>query len=141
MALSLINKADIRKFLGWSARFHQSDSRLEQAMSAVDTEPEHEAQITNSLTGTPPGILASLEDLDAKLTDAHKRLKALKVGSIGLAGYGEIKSLRNEGRRHVGRLASILGVEVRQDVFSSSGPATFGGFFGMIQGGSYGLHG
>lgn len=68
------------------------------------------------------GLIASLVDVDAKLLDAHTRLKAKKVGSIELTLDGELMSLRSEGRRFAGRLATILGVEVQHDVFSGKGP-------------------
>jgi hypothetical protein len=136
MALTATQKADVRRFLGWSARFHQFDSRLEHAMSAIDTEPEHEAQITNLIGDAPPGLLALLEDIDAKLLSSHSRLKADVVGSIKL-NRREQKQLYREGRRHTGRLASILGVEVRQDVYSGVGPTTFASHGGMGGDGNY----
>lgn len=144
MALTAQQKADIRTYLGWSARFHQSDSRLEQAMSALETEPEHEKWITNTLTpaaGEPRGILAELADIDSKLTDAHNRLKAVKVGSIDLPIQNEIRMLRSEGRRHVSRMAVILGVEVRHDVYSGSPNRNAAGYGGLVRGGNYARHG
>lgn len=132
MALTDEQKADIRYYLGWPERFHQTDSRLEQAMSAVAAQPEGEALLIAGI--------ASCQDIDTKLVDAHGRLKALKVGSINLPGGQEIEKLRDEGRRFAGRMANTLGVEVRYDVFGGSGPkvATHGGSYG---GGHYGLHG
>jgi hypothetical protein len=113
-------------------------------MSAVETEPEHEKQITNPLVppvGEPIGILALLADVDAKLTDAHGRLKAMKVGSIDLPGKLEISTLRSEGRRHVSRMASMLGVEVRHDVYSASKWRGAAGYGGLVSGGNYASHG
>jgi len=133
VALTASDKADVRFFLGWSARFHQSDSRLEQAMSALDTEPEAEALVL--------AAIVSCKDIDTKLTDAHGRLKAMKVGSIDLPGDREIQTLRKEGRRHVGRIALTLGVEVRHDVFSSSRYRGFASFGGVSMGGNYVPHG
>jgi hypothetical protein len=144
MALTAQNKADIRTYLGWSARFHQTDSRLEQAMSALETEPEHEKWITNTLApvaGEPRGILAELVAIDAKLDDAHNRLKALKVGSIDLPIRNEINTLRSEGRRHVSRMATILGVEVRHDVYSGAPNRNRAAYGGLANGGNYDLHG
>lgn len=123
MALSAAQKADIRLYAGWQARYLQIDSQLEGAMRAIELQPEHEAQITNPLTGTPPGLLAQLSDIDAKLRDAHGRLKASQVGSITL-NPDELLSLRSEGRRLVKRLCSILGVPRGEDVFGSGGSAS-----------------
>lgn len=119
MALTETQRADVRFYCGWSARFRQFDSRLEQAMNALASTPETEALVTNAIGGTPPGLLACLRSVDAELTAAHKRLKASKVGSIEL-NRNEVAILREEGRRHVSRLCALLGVEQRADVFGSS---------------------
>lgn len=120
MALSEAQRADIRYYCGYSARHLQTDVSLEQAMWAIETQPAHEAQITNPITGDPSGLLAQLKDIDSKLRGAHARLKASEVGSIKL-NPGEMAMLRSEGRRLATRLCSILGVEKRTDVFGGSG--------------------
>lgn len=120
MALTATQKAEVRRSLGWPARFFQYDTRLEQAMSAIETQPEHEAQVIE--------ILASVVDVKEKLLDAHKRLKASKVGSIELDTLREeTMGLRMEGRRFTGELSAILGVPRKHDIFSSG---SFGGFVG-----------
>lgn len=116
--LTASQRAQIRLYCGYSARFRQTDSRLEQAMNALDV---GDIDTFNEVLG----FLASLADMDAKLLNAHNRLKAMKVGSIMLDAKVEIGMLRSEGRRFVGRLASTLGVEVRQDVFAGSGPSQY----------------
>lgn len=128
MALTESQKAEIRRYAGWSARFHQTDSRLEMAMLALESTPEHEAQITNALAGSPPGLLAQLADIDAKIAAATSRLKASKVGSIEL-NPAEMYELRRIGRQFATRLCSILGVERRTDAFGAGGTSfgTFGG--------------
>lgn len=114
MALTEAQRSSVRLYVGWSERFHQFDSELEQAMNALATAPDGEAIVL--------AAVAACEDIDVKLTAAHGRLKAMKVGSIGLSGPGEIRALRSEGRRHAGRIASVLGVSIRHDVFTGSGP-------------------
>ncbi len=133
MALTATQQAKVRYYLGWSARFHQTDSRLEMALSALSTEPESETLVITAL--------GKCEDIDTRLEDAYGRIKAAKVGSIDLPGHKEVETLCIQGRRWVGRIAATLGVEVRQDVFSGSLPRGFAGFDGMSQGGNYGLHG
>lgn len=118
MALTSTQKAEVRYYAGWSARFHQFDSQLEQAMLALATEPESELLITQGLTASPPGLIAALKDVDEKLAAAHARLKADEVGTIKL-NRAEVQQLRAEGRRFVGRLCSILGVDRGVDVYSS----------------------
>ncbi len=111
-----VEKANIRLYMGWSARFHQGDSRLEQAMSAIAGES---SDATHDLV---TGLLTTIEDIDTRITSSYNRMKANKVGSIDLPGAQELGLLRSEGRRFVGRLASILGIETRHDVFSGSTP-------------------
>lgn len=129
-------KAKVRHYLGWAARFHQTDTRLEMAMSAVELLPDEEAFITNALNASPPGYLAALDDISAKLAASHARFKAEQVGSIKL-NRSEYKMLRSEGRRIAGQLAAKLGVEVRHDVFSGAGPGSIAGWGGPIGGGNY----
>ena len=107
-------KANIRLYLGWSARFHQMDSGLEQAMSAIEGEAD------DSTHDQIVALLADIADIETRLTDAYGRLKAAKVGSIDLPGQTEVSVLRSEGRRFVAQLARILSVEVRGDPFSPS---------------------
>ncbi len=124
--LTSVQRMKIRLYLGWSERFHQTDSRLEQSMNALDSSQSDDARayVITALT--------SLADIDTRLTDALSRLKALKVGSIELPGPGEIGMLRSEGRKFAGRIASILGVEIRHDVFSGAGPNAYASWGGMV---------
>lgn len=134
MAFTLAEKVRIRFYLGWSDRFHQFDSRLEQAMSAVEANPDTETFIRDA-------IMVDIEDIRTKLKDAHGRLKAMKVGSINLPGQNELMLLRMEGRRHVGSLAATFGVEVRHDIFGSSRYKYFAGHGGLFDGTATGLGG
>lgn len=114
MALTPAQKALCRQYLGWAFGFNDRDSHLEQSFSGLETKPDEEALVV--------ATLASCEDISAKLVLAHKRLKAAKVGDIGL-NYDEVIQLRDEGSRFVGQMARMLGVEVREGGgFSSSLP-------------------
>ena len=108
MAFSTTERGRIRWFLGYTSRFYQVDSNLEQAMTAIDSEAE-----TNIRTA-----LGKLSSIETELDGARPRLKALEVGSIKLPGGVEISMLRSEGRRMAGQVASTLGVPVAHDVFS-----------------------
>lgn len=130
MALTNQQRADIRYYCGWSARFGQFNSALEMAMNALDTLPEDAAQIINPSDGTPPGVLAQLRQIDTELTAARRRYKADEVGSIQL-NRAEATQLRRDGRQLVMRLRSVLGIKDipgQADVFGASG--TGGGFVG-----------
>ncbi len=127
-------RAKVRWYLGWSARFHQMDSRLEQAMNAVDSEVDdssHDLVLLN---------LTAMDDLNSRIVSAYNRLKALKVGSIDLPSHGEIGMLRSEGRRLGGQVAALFGVETRHDVWSGSGNKSFAGPNGL-EGGNTIRHG
>ena len=135
MALTDTQKADVRRALGWSARFHQYDSRLEQAMSALATETEAELLVTDTLTNN--GILANVDDIQTKLRDSHKRIKASVAGDITM-NRSEIKQLKKEGSRWVDDLARLLGVETRQGgLFGMAHVGAFAGFGGLYGGGNY----
>lgn len=132
MALTEDQKYKVRLYLGWSERFHQFDSELEQAMSALETRASAEAGVIS--------MLAECERIDTAITAAEKRLKASEMGPIALNGR-EIDQLRDRGRQFVGRIASILGVEVRNDVFSGSLPGANATRFGMVGGGNRQMQG
>lgn len=101
-------------------------------MRALDTTPESEAIVTS--------LLASLADIDQKLVAAHARLKASNVGSIALNG-AEVSQLRGEGRRFSGRLAGLLGVELRLDAFSGNPSTHRSSWNGPVGGGNYQMQG
>lgn len=128
-------RAKVRWYLGWSARFHQSDSRLEQAMNAVDME------LTDDTRDLILANLAAMDELNSRIVGAYTRLKALKVGTIELSGFGEIGMLRSEGRRLGGQVAACLGVETRHDVWSGTGNKSFAGWEGLYGGGNVIRHG
>jgi hypothetical protein len=131
--LTGFQRAQIRLYLGWSARFHQMDSALEQAMNAVDANQTDDdtynliTRATNDPNG--PGLLASLVDVDTKLLATDQELEVKKVGSIELVVQEKVGTLRSNGRKFAGRLAALLGVPVRHDVFSGTAPR--GPFMGM----------
>lgn len=118
-ALTGAQKADIRLYVGWSARFHQEDSRLEHALLALDGDADAQAQVL--------ALVAACKTIDTDLTAAHARLKASEVGSIKL-NASELLARRSEGRRLVGRICTILDVERKHDVFGSAGFTTTAGF-------------
>lgn len=130
--LTEAQQALVRSYCGYTGRFRQFDTRLEQAMRAISTLPESEALITNDLEASPPGLLACCLDVDAKLTASHRRLKVSKVGPIEL-NPREIAALRDEGRRYVGRLCQLLGVERGNDAFGD-GRGAFATYAGQGHG-------
>lgn len=125
MAFTDTQKAQIRRWLGWSGRYFQTDSQLEQALLAIAAETQLlvEAEITNLTT------------IDAALSSSSLRthFKAEQVGSITLQGADELELLRSQGRQAVGRIAAMLGVEVRHDAFAGAAPSRPGANY-LMQG-------
>jgi len=134
MALTETERAEIRMYLGWSARFHQFDNELEGAMNALDDPAKADtlALFQNPLAGSPPGFLAVLRDIDAKILAAHGRLKADVVGSIKL-NRREAKQLYKEGKRITSRMARTLGVEVIHNVWDGTLPTVRSSRLGNYQ--------
>ena len=88
-------------------------------MNALDDPSKSDtlALFQNAIGASPPGWIASLEDVDAKLVVSHGRLKASVVGKIKL-NASEIDRLNAEGQRFVQRMAITLGVDVLANVFT-----------------------
>lgn len=114
MALTETQKSKIRLWLGWGARYLQIDSALEQAFGAVTAE-------TQTLIEAEMVRLAAI---DTEIDAARTRFMVDAAGSIGLSsGRGdELSHLRSSGRQSAGRLATLMGVHVRHDVYSGAAP-------------------
>lgn len=108
MPLTEANRVQIRMYLGWNGRWAQFDGALERAMSAVEASPETVDQVLFQIT--------ECQRLDESIRAAERRLKADAVGPITL-NADEIRDLRDRGAQEVGRLATLLGVEVRSNAF------------------------
>lgn len=117
----------IRFFAGYSEGFTNFYSRVEQAMSRIEENyPGAFARITNPIDGTPPGILARLEQLRTDIFAARGRFKASVVGSITL-NAGELQQLRSLGGELAAELCQILGIRRARNVFSVGGVDDDGG--------------
>jgi hypothetical protein len=125
-------KARIRMYLGWGARFAQTDSALERALSAVQ-EMAAELSLLRE-------HLVELERIDAAIQACEARFKADQVGSITLS-QTELPRLRSRGVERVGRMARQLGVEVRDNAFSPDLPRIRDGHGGPSGGGNYQMQG
>lgn len=127
MALSDERKQQCRRYLGYSGRYHQVQTELEQAMNAVN-EPYLEADITLVLDQ----LLAVDKQLIGSATNSYadgvkKRQKFTRAEEVTYAGPQEAAALRSEGRMLVGRLSALFKVPPQADVFGGS-PASMGGY-------------
>lgn len=115
MALSSAQKASVRLYLGYSDGSRGGGgSDLEGAMDGLSSDAE--TLVTTRLT--------SIASIETKLSSSWDRQKVVKAEEVTLAGEGELRALRSEGRRLVAQLAAILGVPVLIDVFSGAGAAS-----------------
>lgn len=120
MAFTETEKTRIRMLLGWGARFWQLETRLENAMEAVEnTLPDEAAQIQT--------ILTDLTNIDTKITEALDTAGVTGVSSIKLDSDQGISHFRSEGRRLVEAIASILQVNIKKNYYSGGGMV--GGYF------------
>ena len=126
MAFTATQRGQIRQYLGWSARYLQTDDALERAMNAVDGDAVTETQVVGHLT--------EAARVDAAIQAAESRLKASKVGTIEL-NAAEIDQLRDRGRQNIARMARAFGVEVRGDAYSGALPTDQASATGMYPGG------
>ena len=113
MAFSEPDQARIFDRMGHPRRFLSVDSALLQAIAAVGNDASMSARIVT--------YLDDCDRIDAKLKGSQVRqaVSSIDKNDIVLSGYREIVALRSEGRRYVGRIAAILGVEPRHDSFSA----------------------
>lgn len=67
--------------------------------------------------------LANCATVDTGIAAVHsgKRLQALRVGELEIAGVVEIETLRGLGRQAVGRISAMLGIPINHDIYSPAG--------------------
>lgn len=125
MALTNEQKVACRYWLGYSGRFFQVDSALEQAMAAID-DADLEARIA--------AVLAELTTIDGRRATLRARAGLAQVDEVVFAqNKSALADLVAEGSMLVGRLAALFGVEVRRNPFSTSTARNGGGGY-MRQG-------
>lgn len=111
MPFTATEKTRIRMLLGWGARFWQLETRLENAMDAVEQNlPEETTKIQS--------ILTALTAIDVQITDALGTVGVTGVSSIKLDSDQGLSHLRNEGKRQVEAIATILQVPIKKNYYS-----------------------
>lgn len=115
MALTESEKTEIRLYLGWPMRHHDTDSALEQGLRAIDGIAEVLALIQGA-----DGLLAKLNDVDSRLEAALNRLKADKASDVTL-NRREQSQIRQHGHMLCLRLGQLVGVEMRTSPYAIAG--------------------
>jgi hypothetical protein len=116
MAFTDLQKTKIRFYLGFPNIHTQSNPRLESAIELFGNDVAGQAETED--------ILAKLADIDSRLTSI-----ALDVAGISSAGQGDPEffqgsvqsELRSAGRMWVGRLSTLFGITVVNDVYGNAG--------------------
>lgn len=111
MALTDDEKAELRKYLGYTDLDQGQYSDVEGSMLAVSDEGQ--AQIR--------AILADLVLIEGFRRDSWKLQKIEKAEQVTLRGADGIQTLRHEGQALIGNLASILGLRVAVRYFFETG--------------------
>lgn len=102
-------RARVRRYLGFSDRSQGLFTVLESTISSLSSEGEEDVL----------NILDELTDIETKLSDARCRLKAARVEDITL-NSDEIYALRDEGKRLVRDLSTVLGIRPLRAPFTSA---------------------
>jgi hypothetical protein len=121
----------IRNYLGWSERFHQTDSALEMGMNALDVDTDGLNNVRDEMD--------KIAVIETKIQGITDLFKVKQLGTIKIEGAEVLSLFRNLGRSSIARIAITLGVEIRADYFGTTGPlgeATRHGVF-PTQGGNF----
>ncbi len=109
MALSLTERATVRRALGVADITQGLYSVLEGSFDAISTEAEAEVR----------QLTVDFLNIESILRSSWSRLKVLKVEDVTLANDREVLALRAEGNRLAQHMATILGVTVQKIPFQS----------------------
>lgn len=108
MPLTLAQKARVRMYLGYARAMGGGDP-LERAFPGLTEEVEELVTET----------LASLATVETQLSNARTQAQFSRVEDVYFADSAGLRGLRAEGQRLCHRLASLIGVQVANDVFSA----------------------
>lgn len=113
MALTETQKAEVRRFLGYSDLSRGGVSILEAVLIALS--PEAEVQVV--------AVLADLTAIEVRLRASWPLQVAKRAEEVELWGWEGIMALRMEGNRLAAMLGSILCVPVLVPPFTAGGGA------------------
>jgi hypothetical protein len=114
MAFSELERAKIRRYLGYPDVFRFANTRLESAMDVVG-----ERQVVADLVRQD---LADLDRIDAKLSSVAISQGGLKrIDVIEFYEGAVVNEIRNSADRFRSRLSVTFGVPIASDVFGPDG--------------------
>lgn len=122
-------RASVRRYLGWSGRWRQTDDRLEGAMDTLESEAADEAIVV--------GLVGDCDEVMAQITANIANLaKTQGVGEVRLDGARTLATLRELGRTYSAQISNLLGVPIRSDAWGGGGASAFASADGQT-GGNY----
>lgn len=102
MALDADQKAEVRRYMGYSDQSAGVYSLLEGSLASLSAAAEGQVET----------VLEDLAVIEEQLRTSWARQKVHVAEDVTLAGHDEIIALRKEGRRLCGVLSIITGVEL-----------------------------
>jgi len=121
MAFTEADRVNIRLYLGFSSLYLQLDSRLESAITSVQSVADGGTRPTSDAENKVKDIITELVDIDGRIKALRDQQAATElVGEVRLDAARESLRLSNEGRRYIHRLARMLDTLPRSDAFSGS---------------------
>lgn len=130
MAFTEAQRVKLRSFLGWPDVHQQYNPYLEGTFTTIGARPDTQARVES--------VITAIEAVETKLKAVAisfaglKRAEDIEWYPSGQAG-GQIDVLRSEGRRLVGQLSTIFGVEIKSDYFGAGGMNTTRSSSGYIK--------
>lgn len=107
MALTSAQRAQVRRYLGYSDISAGGTSPLETAMDVLSTDGE-------TIVGD---ILTEISTLRAQMLTNMGRMGLVRAEEVTFDNVNATPMLRAEGSRLVSELAGVFGVDVRRDPF------------------------
>ena len=113
------NRVQIRRYLGFGALFHQADPRLENAITAVQSNADGGTRPDNSSELAILGYLAQLATIEQRWQRYYIQMQAGNVDEIKIDPLRGIAGLARLGRMYVGFISDALDTRPYRDVFSA----------------------
>jgi len=118
MAFSEAERVQVRRYLGCSRLYLQSDPRLESVMTSVQAAADGGSAPDGSTEDLLRQTLADLAELKVRMKDLWAQAQALDADGLKIDVARAMAVLRSEGRLLVGVIADQLEVAPRRDVFA-----------------------
>lgn len=119
MAITETERVSVRQYLGFSGLNTHLDSKLEGAITSVQSEADGGSMPDDSSEVALRNMLTKLDSIETQIEALRGYMMVDKVEDVGrLDPPRGVLMLRSEGRRWVGKMTDLLGCKARRDVFS-----------------------